>query len=348
MEIDNTKLDPIPEAAMNECHRICLTPTRNEFWVIDKFLAAAKTWADRIIVADQGSNDGTLELLQKAPGVETIINDSPVYDEAHRQRLLIQCARKIPGKRIFIALDADEALSANVQSSSEWQRLKDAAPGTVLRFRWVNILPGFKEAWVSPDPIPCGFIDDGCEHIGTTIHSRRIPSPKNAPVLDLQDVVVLHFQYTVWDRVVSKHRWYQAWEHLNHPEKGPLQIFRSYNHMYGSWDKSEIQPLRSEWIAGFKQNGADYGSLAAEPVMWWDREVLDLLLKYGPEHFRRVAIWNKNWAAFAKSIGARADQLFDPRSRVEKLIHHILKATQGHRTNWGVRGFERALRLLGW
>ena len=63
---------------------ICLTPVRNESWIIKPFLAASKMWADHVIVADQGSTDGTLELVQSTRDVETIINAAKTYDERHR------------------------------------------------------------------------------------------------------------------------------------------------------------------------------------------------------------------------------------------------------------------------
>ena len=46
---------------------VCLTPTRNESWIIKQFVAAAELWASHIIVADQGSTDGTLQQLQSTP-----------------------------------------------------------------------------------------------------------------------------------------------------------------------------------------------------------------------------------------------------------------------------------------
>lgn len=64
------------------CQRVCVTPTKNESWIIKSFLGAALYWADHVIVADQGSTDGTLQQLQNTPGVEAVINDSPVYDES--------------------------------------------------------------------------------------------------------------------------------------------------------------------------------------------------------------------------------------------------------------------------
>ena len=328
--------------------RICLTPTRNEAWIIKQFLAATNTWADRTIVADQGSTDGTWEQLESAPKVEAVVNDSPNYDEAYRQRLLIDKARQIPGKRILLALDADEALSANCLDSKEWEKIAAAKPGTVLRFRWVNVLPGFQKAWIPNEKTAFGFIDDGSNHTGDRIHSRRVPWPANADVLDLEEIVILHFQYVAWDRVVSKHRWYQAWEALNDPNKRALQIFRQYNHMYGSWEPSEIHPLKPEWLARYDQAGINFRAVTGEPVTWWDREVVRMISQHGPSRFRKLAIWDAEWNQIAERIGVKGVDLSDPRSCFERLAHRILTATQKHRANWGVRGFEKLLRTTGW
>ncbi len=328
--------------------RICVTPMRNEAWIADRFAAAATCWADRVIVADQLSTDGTPALLERVPGVSVVQNDSPVFDESHRQRLLLSKAREVPGRRILIGLDADEALSANCIGSRDWDRIANAAPGTVLRFRWVNILPGFTRAWIPPGFVPLGFVDDGSPHEGGKIHSPRVPQPAGAPTLDLEDIVVLHFQYVLWDRMASKQRWYQAWEYDQHRQKGPLEIFRQYNHMHGSWGSDEIFPVRPEWFANYEEKGIDFRSLKSEPVTWWDREVALMLSTRGPGHFRRVAVWDMDWNAVARRAGLRTGDLSDPRSPFEKLSHRILSATQNRRGNLAVRAFEHLLRRIGW
>lgn len=336
------------DRAHNELTYVCLTPTRNESWIIAKFLAAAKAWADHIVVADQSSTDGTREVAQESRQVHVVVNDSPTYDEAYRQRLLLARARTFAGRRVLIALDADEALSSNCLSSKDWDRIAAAAPGTMLRFRWVNILPGFKQAWIPAEPTAFGLIDDGAEHSGRRIHNPRLPWSSNAPVLDLDDIVVLHFQYVVWDRMASKQRWYQAWEYTKHQKTGPLDIFRQYNHMQGGWKRDEIHPLRSEWLDGYEKIGIDFRSLVCEPVTWWDREVSVMLEKHGPGYFRRIAIWDKDWNAFARQIGLSKVDFGDPRSLFEKAAHRLLVLTQKRRASLGVRAFERVLRARGW
>ena len=338
------KPDPVP--ALAGCHRLCLTPTRNERWIIAPFLAAARRWATRVIIADQGSTDGTREFLESAHGVEVLRNPSVHYDEAGRQRLLLGAARRVEGPRFLLGLDADEALSANSAGSADWARIAAAAPGTVVRLRWVNLLPGLREAWIPPGHTAFGFIDDGSPHEGRAIHSPRVPCPAGAPVLDLNEIVVLHFQYTAWERMRSKQRWYQAWELLNGGR--PLETYRRYHHMHGGWPREEIVPVDPAWLAGFADLGADFDRLQPESIPWWDRELVALLARHGPGRFRRIAIWDRDWNAVARELGDKSPALDDPRGAFERSVHRLLALTQSRRDGWTARGLERALRLAGW
>ena len=301
------------------------------------------------MVADQQSSDGTLELLQATPGAEVVINESPVFDEAHRQKILLDRARQFEGRRILIGLDADEALSANCLESKEWKQIEDAEPGTILRFRWVNILPGFKEAWIPPTRIRRWFCGrrlrlhaDGAS-IAPGFRTR--PTRRSSTWMKLSCCTS---SIVAWERMIRSTAGIRPGNIWKHQQKGPLEIFREYNDMYGSWDKSEIHPLRPEWLEGYDRAGIDFRSLQSEPVTWWDREIVEMLREHGPERFRRIAIWNEDWNAIAGRIGTNGADLSDPRSVWEKLIHRALKATQKHRGNWGVRGFEHILRRLGW
>lgn len=328
--------------------RVCVTPTRNESWIIKPFLAAATSWATHVIVADQGSTDGTADAVLRAPGARLVLNESPTYDEDYRQKLLLREARRVPGKRILIGLDADEALSANALKSEEWKRIENAAPGTVLRFRWVNILPGFRQAWVRPGHVALGFVDDGTEHQGRAIHSPRVPHPAGAPVLDLEEIVVLHFQYVVWERMRHKQRWYQAWEYDRNRKKGPLEIFREYNHMNGSWKSDELVSVRPEWFDEYAHKGIYFESLVSEPVTWWESEILQMLHQHGASYFRRIALWDHDWNAVNRKLGLPSKDLSDPRRWADRLAHRLLAETQSRRETWRARVLEKLLRIMGW
>ena len=53
---------------------ICLTPVLNEAWILDRFIRCASLWADHIIIADQGSTDGSREIAQRYDKVIFIDN----------------------------------------------------------------------------------------------------------------------------------------------------------------------------------------------------------------------------------------------------------------------------------
>src|SRR6185312_9661589 len=115
---------------------IVITPAKNEAWILDRFLAVTSQFADVIIVADQHSTDGSLDIYPKYPKVHLVSNNDSNYDEATRQLLLLKTARSLvpDHKRVILALDADEILAADSLNTPGWQSMLDARPGTVLHF----------------------------------------------------------------------------------------------------------------------------------------------------------------------------------------------------------------------
>ncbi|MDZ4200026.1 MAG: glycosyltransferase family 2 protein, partial [Kiritimatiellia bacterium] len=194
---------------------ICMTPVKNEAWILKRFLTCASLWADHIIVADQDSSDTSREIAASFPKVILIENPSAVFNEPQRQKMLIDEARKIAGPKILIALDADEMLPPGAWESPEWRTMLESPPGTVILFRWANICHGWRQMWISDSVFPGGYVDDGASHEGRDIHSPRVPCPEGANGVEMTETKVLHLQYTDWQRMESKHRWYQVWERLN-------------------------------------------------------------------------------------------------------------------------------------
>ena len=324
---------------------VCLTPVKNEAWILERFLAAAATWADAIVVADDGSDDGSREIASAHPKVVLVDNPAGGYDEGARQRLLIETARRqVPGDRILIALDADEALTADARATDEWARLLRAAPGTVLRFSWLNLLPAGERAWIPPDRVPFGFVDDGSEHGGRQIHSSRLPTPAGAPEIAHERIGVLHLQYLDWERMKAKQRWYQCWERLNHPGKRPIQIYRQYHRMDAP-PPGEVFPTPPEWLAGYREAGIDLTAIEPRETFSWDADVLTWL-RERPRELRRLDVWDAGWERRAAALGVPPPR--DPRSRHERLVLRWLAATQASAHRQGTRLVQRALRPLGW
>ena len=120
---------------------VVVTPVRNEARILNRFLSVTSQFADLIIVADQNSTNGSRAIYPLFPKVVMVENPSVGFNEAERQLLLLAKARKrVPGRRLILALDADELLAADAVTRPGWQTALNAAPGTVICFEKPDIL----------------------------------------------------------------------------------------------------------------------------------------------------------------------------------------------------------------
>ena len=325
---------------------ICLTPIKNEAWILERFLQSASLWADHIIIADQQSDDGSREIAARFPKVRLIDNNTPAYDEQARQQLLLDAARTIPGPRLLIALDADEFFTPDGLHSAEWEAIKQAAPGTVIRFRWVNIHPNLRQYWEPADDMPFGFADDSSPHTGREIHSTRIPYPPDAPVMDARTLKVMHYQYTDWERMESKHRWYQAWERIQYPTKRTDAIYRMYHRMYAIRSR-DLHAIPSAWFTEYEERGIAMRRIQKSPFHRWDVAMLRFFQQHGTAYFAKEAIWHVDWVDMARRWGIdNPEQFTDPRTVFEKAQQHWFRATRSYRDIFPLRVADRLLGAL--
>lgn len=338
-------------ASVQPCRVICVTPVRNEAWILDRFLSCAAPWADHIIVADQGSTDGSAEIARSHPKV-TVVDSSGLagYDEGGRQRMLLHAARQIPGRRLIVALDADEALSCDWRSSAQWAAAHTAPPGTAFSFDWVNLLPAGNRAWTPPQKVVFAFVDDGSEHRGERIHSTRVPVPEARRVIAIDDPKVLHFQYVHWRRMESKQRWYQCWEATHGTSKRPIQLYRQYHRM-DAFSRNEVGEVDERWLREYRECGIDMRDAPDSGLYWWDAEVLDWILQRGAGSLGKLALWDVDWLEVARRHGREvaAQKVRDPRGRFTRAVHRWLRMTQ--RRDPGAPATRWAQRLLipfGW
>lgn len=306
---------------------ICVCPVRNEAWIIKRFVETAALWADHIIIADQGSTDATRGIAASHPKVRIIDNQGVGWDERTRQDLLLRAARELPAPRIIFALDADEVLSANFASSPEWATMLAAPPGTEIYMERGDLYPFCQDIGVFHSPWQFGFSDNGRAHAGIFIHGPRLPHDPHGPKLFLGDIKVLHYQYTDWARMKSKHRRYEVIETVHDPRRSPISIYRQYHHM------DSVNPWRGpiplEWFSRYVAAGIDMTSANIEGKYGTDREVLEHMEKHGARRFSRQAIWDVDWVALAKVHGfARPERFADPRTNFEKRVHTWLADSQ--------------------
>lgn len=328
---------------------ICLTPIKNEANNLDRFLKCASIWTDYIIISDQGSEDGSISIASKYPKVKIVKSSIADYDEWIIRSTLFNEARKIEGQKILLTIDADEILTPNFLVSSEWNNVLFAKPGTVIKSKFANLLPDLKHYWEGPFDLPWGFIDDGSEYIADKIHTNRNIYPKDAPILFLKDIKIIHYQYTDWERMESKHRWYQCWERINNPAKSAIEIYRGYHHMY-ALKRNQIKGVPVEWFEDYDKLGIDVTKIYKEKSHYWDKIVLNYFTKYGADFFSKEAIWDLDWVEIAKLYGyGEPEKFFDPRKKYQKMIHNWLKKTQSHYYRLDVRIIAKILKVFfGW
>lgn len=325
---------------------ICLTPVRNEAWVLDRFLKAASLWADYIIIADQMSTDGSRGIAGKYPKVILIDNNSLVFNELERKRLLINEARKIKGPRLLITLDADEMFSPELFTSGEWDQVLKLEPGTAINFQWSNFSPDGKTMWKGY-LFPWGYMDDGFEDYDkgipeTAIHCARVPITNVTPRYDVKTFSVIHFQFTSWNRMLHKHYYYQCLEVINNPFKSAVDIYRQYHHM-DIISKEQLLPIPAEWTEWYKDRGIDIHEVIDDEVYWYDKEILIMFDKYGVSKFRKISIWSVNWSQVSLTL----NQTFvygDPRRVVDRLIYKWFYSSQKRCSKRFVRRIDKLLK----
>ena len=272
---------------------ICITPVRNEDWIIERFIRAAYLWADDIIIADQMSTDKTRSIIAGFSKVKIINNASKTFNENERQKILINAAREIPGKKLLVALDADEFLTGNFIDSEEWDRMLYSESGTLFIMNWPCIAPDFKRYWMTDGSSNVfAYMDDGTPHIGTSMHSVRLPVSPNSIIIHLSQIEVMHFQYTDWSRMKSKNLWYQCYERINNPHKSIFEIYRMYHHMDV---KHKYNSIPDTWFNEYNNNGINLcNNGSSDNHYWWEDDVIEFKKRYGDDYFKYIDFKNNN------------------------------------------------------
>lgn len=254
---------------------ICITPVKNEAWILDLFLRAATRWADHVILADQQSTDESRAIASRHPKVEVIENPTQGYNESNYRRIPLARARELAPNAIIVSIDADEILSPAAETFVRNLAESDVAPGTSYKLPWINIREGLARYW-STLIFPVIYVDDGASLEGRIIHSDRIPNAAKAVQVPDPDACLLHLQYLNMYRFNSKQRWYQAFESLNRQDRRPIWIYRSYHHYYQVLD-SQLQPFPEKWLPPDQELRNRIASLhqIKDDPLWWDRQVIE-------------------------------------------------------------------------
>lgn len=326
---------------MNKPLLICMTPIRNEAWVLHAFLKTTSLWADYIIIADQMSTDGSREIALSYPKVILINNDNVEFNEAERQRLLINRAREIEGDKILFGLDADEIFSSNFTETEDWQKILHSKPGDVFWFRWANICANQKQYW-SPDKFyPWMFHDDGIEPHGNYVrnmHSMRIPYPiDEKQMYYVNDFKVLHLAYLNEFRVEAKNRFYKFvdWE-MN--RRSIVKLSRSY---YINLKNIQKEFIPVDYI--YNKNSFEFNLFDEVDVeskrFWFDEYIFERINSKSINVLSKLDIWDQS---FLENFNIN-----DPRSITVKLLHKYLSVTAPFLQKKWVKMIDKFFIMIG-
>jgi len=308
----------------NRTKFICITPIKNESWILEKFLTATSLWADYIILADQRSTDNSASIAAKFEKVILVKNEND-YNEFERTKILLSEARKIQGRKIIFALDADEIFSANYMDSPEWDTIKNAPEGSVLMFDRINLTPDYDRHFGSLK-MSLGFVDDGVTTIESTtkaiLHNIRLPWPVDAISYYFKDIKVLHYDFVLPERTLSKLRWYQCFERIkfNQPDLYLLKKYPFFANIEDYLAQVKVSIVKDHWFKNYRDKNIDITSLNP-PTLWWDEEVLKMIEKYGISFFQRLDIHTVDWERLAAKKGMASPPKYRlNRSLMDKII----------------------------
>ncbi len=308
---------------------ICITPVKNEAWILPYFLEVNSYWADKFIVVDQLSTDRSREILNNHPKVMLVENKKTEYDELYRSKLLWDLVRKVDAKkRIVMALDADELIPPQVIDSNEWNSLKKLDPGSRIYMKWIHVLPDCDKYYDIGELKPFGYVDDGNEINGKKIHNDRVPSNNNVNPFLCNEIVNVHLGYVPIIRNYKKHSWYMIWEFLN-SENSAFDLNKNYRKFIG-WNGNSIKVIDKKWIP--KGEWPEKLDIESEDLTWWDIDIINWINEFGESKFKKLDIWDFNWNLIGQKVNSKRN-IKDPRSLVDRLILYYIKKTKYKKNN---------------
>lgn len=318
---------------------ICLTPIRNEAWILRAFLAATSTWADVIIVVDQSSDDGSRQIASSFPKVKLIENPYPKLYESKTRELLFKEANRIEGPKIVLSLDADEFLSGDFKQTVGWNKIVNSKAGDVFTFRWINLCGSYEKAEFSPT-----FMEWGC-HYDDRIegnypdafnHALRLPLPPNGNWVEIDDIYFIHFAGLNLKRQLHKQIFYQFTHLYNDPAKSLISLHRTYFPINKAGKCVELDNSHYSYYLRMGFNLVEYVNLSDEGGFYLT-EINRMLEEKGASYFKKLDCWSvvRKWNESSK----------DPRSYNIRFIHAYLRLTSRCKHFILIRLIDKVLKL---
>lgn len=319
---------------------IVLTPVRNEAWVLKAFLKATSLWADYIIIADQMSDDGSRDMYKQFPKVKVIDNTRKEMHQAATRRLLFEEAKKIEGDKILFALDADEFLSGNFVETDGWKTIMNSEPGDVFEFRWMNLSKDASKYSTWQPYYWAAHLDEELlngEFPDNFIHEWRLPWPNNVKhEYVIEDISFIHFARVNVKRQRNKERFYQISQTTPMEKYSGVRFYRQYHPVL----EETFYEVPTDIYAYYETNGIDVMTLLnlQDEGRHYTEAVLCKIEEKGIEYFKKLDVWESGFL--------RNNNLRDPRTWIDKMIHAYLHCTNKYQKTLFIRIIDKLLKKI--
>ena len=319
---------------------VVLTPVRNEAWILRAFLEATSLWADHIIIADQMSTDGSREIARSFPKVILVDNDRKEMHQAATRRLLFEASKRIPGKKVLLALDADEFLARDFVHFDDWRKILESQPNDAFCWRWMNLKKGDPREYSNHQHYYWAVHEseemwEG-EFPDNFIHEWRLPWPPHARTINLDDLRSLHFARVNEARQRNKERFYQVSTLACRPTANPIKLFRQYH----VEEHLDYYPVPEDAYCYYEEHGIDLWGLVdlQDEGEYYSSEILKFFGQKGARRFALLDIWDREWM---EKNGVK-----DPRTWVHRLVQKYLFKSNDYRKRFMVKVIDKVLSSI--
>lgn len=322
---------------------VVVTIARNEAWVLDAFLSAASLWADKIIIADQMSTDGSREIYERYPKVHVIDNDMPNMHQAAARRLVLNEAKRVLNgntNAVLFALDADEVLEGNFMQSEAWNKILHSKPNDCFEWSWMNLSGDAKRYTV---PAPYYWAVHVSEQVwdgifpDSNIHEWRLPfpSPYDNEIV-LENFYSIHLGPLNIKRNRNKKRFYEVNSMEDRKRYNVISVYRQYHSIS---KKSVSYPVPEDAYAYYQQNGLDILSMLnlEDDGAHYTKEIKDYIAKNGAQKYAMLDIWDAEWSE-------RNGIEIPKRTMMQQLIMWYLKKSNPYQHSFVIRAIDKILK----
>jgi glycosyltransferase involved in cell wall biosynthesis len=187
---------------------IGLMMCKDEVDIIKRTLDENSKFVDGFVILDNGSTDGTLEIIKKHPSVLEVIEDNGEFDERRLLKIMFQFADKYKADW-YLEVDADEIVCQLINGIKFMNLDKYNCISFNIYYMLEEMCYKIYKHWGRfYRNIGLEKMLDGCDKAVYKLHWGKNPIPKDERKYFHSEVVMYHYQMRSYEQVVRKYNRY--------------------------------------------------------------------------------------------------------------------------------------------